>query len=99
MARTNSFGTFLETRQFLRGARLSALPEGDRTSASLVIFQQLAKQPRLEVAELLSSTGLEIEPFLAGLKSLEEAGLVDVAHDGDRQVVTITPQGESLRVA
>jgi len=36
--------------------------------------------------------------FLAGLKSLERAGLVSVDVLGDHQVALLTPRGEALRV-
>ena len=112
MADTNSFGTFLETRQLLRkgtggesaaGEDQGPLGETAKVEApvdpTLNVLRILGTHDRLSIPELLAGSGLSLEVFTEALKQLQDADLVSVGSENGKQVAALSERGAQLKLS
>jgi hypothetical protein len=108
MAASDSFGTFLNTKQFLRrkeavGARQTSPRSGEDVASSgdegKLLLPLAALEPGLEtpVAEVLEKSGMDVGTFAASLSRLQHAGLVEVSETPTGQFVKLTESGAALK--
>ncbi|RME87766.1 MAG: MarR family transcriptional regulator [Anaerolineae bacterium] len=84
--RSDDFGAFLESVQ-------KAVHAGPNP-ASWRIMASLSQQSEIRVTHLMSQVKLPWSEFTAGLRDLEEAGLVKMEDDEEDGILKLTPDGQ-----
>ena len=97
MSSANSFGTFLETREMLKGhngAPASRSAGGDpQADAAVRILKAPLPAPG---HDLLASTSLPMDLFFETLRSLQEQGVLELRHTDQGDLVDLTARGRAL---
>ena len=107
MPSSDSFGTFLESRNIMRkGAQREgdvkrSTPPSEELSQSAAISLAIITDNEfpIETHELLKNSGLSISELTEALDAVQRAGLVEVRRGDDGEVVALTPRGNEFRQA
>jgi predicted transcriptional regulator len=106
---SNSFGTFLETRDLMRKAAepepkaadpRSAQPSQELTESAVLSLSLVTDHAfPVEVPELLKASGMPLRQFMEALNAIRNADLVEVRTEDGRELVALTPRGKELQEA
>ena len=107
MPSSDSFGTFLESRNIMRkGAQREgdvkrSTPPSEELSQSAAISLSIITDNEfpIETHTLLKNSGLSIGEFAEALDAVQRAGLVEVRRGESAEVVELTPRGLEFQQA
>jgi hypothetical protein len=96
MSSANSFGTFLETRQLLKGQNAPSSGSFGDADPQAEAAVRILKELPAAAPDLLRSTNLPMGVFFETLVSLQEQGVVQVRRNDAGDLVDLTDRGRAL---
>jgi DNA-binding MarR family transcriptional regulator len=96
---SSALGTYLDTKNVLRGSRVSEVEAYRETSNQRAQALELLAQAQFPTTmpALLAETGWDVSAFAQAVDVLRKAGLIDVIKEDETETVRLTAQGEALR--
>jgi hypothetical protein len=101
MSASNSFGTFLETRELMRkGAGGRPSTPSDPNSRAAASLRMLTEQTfPVPLRDLFASSEMQEAEFVEAVGALCDADLIEVREENSEEVVVLTERGEAFKAA
>jgi len=96
VAASNSFGTFLETRELLRKPQEKNAPSEPDDPAVAAAVRLLEHPLPAPVHELLQQTRLPLACFYDAIQMLRDEGLIEMRAGDEGELLDLTDRGHEL---